>query len=410
MVDINYIRSNLESVQKGIFAKGFKLDLKRLLVIDDHRRELIVQVDELRHERNIIARARDTKKGKQLKIQLDQLEQELTRIEQEFADLMLQVPNPPLPDVAIGKNESENQVVKTWGKLPQFDFTAKDHLQLGEALDIIDIERAAKVTGARFNYLKGPAVQLEFALVCFAMDVLTKEGFIPVIPPVLIKQEAMQKMGYWEHGGEDEMYVLDKDGLVLVGTSEQSIGPMHQNEVLDEGRLPLRYVGFSSCFRREAGSYGKDTRGILRVHQFDKTEMFSFTKPELGDEEHKFFLQLEEQFFQALNIPYQVVKMCTGDLGTPAARKYDLEAWMPAQGRFREVTSTSTTTDFQARRLNIKYRDKDQTGFVHMINGTAFAIGRTIIAILENYQQEDGSVVAPEVLRKYTGFSVIKPK
>jgi len=214
-------------------------------------------------------------------------------------------------------------------------------------------------------------------------------------------------MGYLEHGGEEDMYVFEKDGLVLTGTSEQAIGPMHANETLKD--LPLRYVGFSSCFRRESGSYGKDTRGVLRVHQFDKVEMFSFTKPEDSDKEHEYLLSLEEKLFAALEIPYQVVKMCSGDLGAPAARKYDLEAWMPGQGEYREVTSTSTTTDFQARRLNIKYQSGGKTEYVHTLNGTAFAIGRTIIAIMENYQQEDGSVEIPEVLRKWVGKDKITP-
>ena len=327
--------------------------------------------------------------------------------------MLRQIPNLPAADVKTGKDESENEIIKKWGEPTKFLFEPKDHLAIGEALGIIDIERAAKVSGTRFYYLKGAGVVLEMALIQLALKTLTKEGFIPVIPPVLIKKQAMAGMGYLEHGGEEDMYVLEKDGLFLVGTSEQSIGPMHMDEVLDGKKLPLRYMGFSTCFRREAGAYGKDTRGILRVHQFDKVEMFSFTKPEESDKEHEFLLSLEEKLFQSLGIPYQVLKMCSGDLGAPAARKYDLEAWMPGQGKYREVTSTSTCTDYQSRRLNIKYREiKDQkpaTNYVHILNGTAFAIGRTLIAILENNQQEDGSVLIPEVLRDYTGFEKISP-
>ncbi|MDP1710023.1 MAG: serine--tRNA ligase, partial [bacterium] len=240
------------------------------------------------------------------------------------------------------------------------------------------------------------------ALINFAFETLAKEDFTPVIPPVFIKTDSMRKMGYMEHGGDEQMYVFDKDDMVLVGTSEQSIGPMHMNEIIDVSK-PVRYAGFSSCFRREAGSYGKDTRGILRVHQFDKVEMFSFTKPEDSEKEHEFLLNLEEKFLQELGIPYQVVKMCSGDLGVPAARKYDLEAWIPSENKYRELTSTSTCTDFQARRLNIKYRDGGKSGYVHTLNGTAFAMGRTIIAILENFQNEDGSVTIPKVLQKWMG-------
>ena len=296
----------------------------------------------------------------------------------------------------------------------KFTFIPKDHVVLGEALDLIDIKRAAKVSGTRFAYLKNEGALLEFALVQLVLEVLTSEGFTPIIPPVLIHKEITEGLGYWQAGGNEDYYNLndpeEKKELYLVGTAEHSIVPMHKDEIFQKKELPKRYVGFSSAFRREAGSYGKDTRGILRVHQFDKVEMVSFVTEEDDDKEHEYLLSLEEKLFQLLEIPYQVVKMCTGDLGFPIARKYDIEAWMPGQGKYREVTSTSTTTDFQARRLNIKYQDGNEKKYSHILNGTAFAIGRTIIAILENYQQEDGSVVVPEALRKYVGKSVIKPK
>jgi len=402
MLDIQYIRENTDKVKKATAAKQLDPALvDKLLELDEKRRKLLGEIEGIRAKRNKLAAEKNIEEGKRIKEELKALEPELQKVEDEYRRACLEIPNPPAEDVKEGKDEGENEVVRKWGEPKKFDFEAKDHLALGEALGVIDVERAAKVSGARFGYLKADAVVLELALVNLAMETLIKEGFIPVVPPVLIKKESMEGMGYLEHGGQDNMYVLDKDGLILVGTSEQSLGPMHQGETLD--KLPLRYVGFSPCFRRESGSYGKDTRGILRVHQFDKVEMFSFTKPEESDKEHEYLLSLEEKLLQALNIPYQVVKMCSGDLGAPAARKYDLEAWMPGQGKYRELTSTSTCTDFQARRLNIKYKDGDKTIFVHTLNGTAFAIGRTIIAILENYQQKDGSVVIPEALRKWFG-------
>lgn len=402
MLDIQFIRENTEKVKKGVAAKQLDPSLvDKVLELDEKRRKLIVEIEEIRAKRNkIAAEGKASEEGKKVKEELKEKEPALTKIEEEYKQILFNIPNLPADDVKEGKDESQNEVVRKWGEPKKFDFEAKDHIALGESLNIIDIERAAKVSGSRFAYLKGDAVLLEFALIQFALEVLGKEGFVPVIPPVLIKREAMKAMGYLEYGGEENMYVLDKDGLVLVGTSEQSIGPMHANETLAKDKLPLRYVGFSTCFRRETGTSGKDIKGILRVHQFDKVEMFSYTKPEDGDKEHEYLLSLEEKLLQALEIPYQVVKMCTGDLGGPAARKYDLEVWLPGQGTYREVTSTSTTTDFQARRLNIKYGDG---GYVHTLNGTAFAIGRTIIAILENYQEKDGSVVIPKVLQKWVG-------
>lgn len=402
MIDIHLLRENPDKIKKGIEAK--QLDPKLVdvvLELDEERRRLLGKIEELRAERNKIAKEQDIERGREVKTKLQKLEPELIEIEKEYKEKLYQIPSPPADDVKTGKGESENEVIKKWGE--KKESLAKDYLELGEDLDIIDIKRAAKVSGSRFGYLKGDTVLLELALVQFAMELLVKEGFTPIIPPSLIKKESMRGMGYLEHGGEGDMYVFEKDNLVLVGTSEQSIGPMHMDEVLEEKDLPKRYVSFSPCFRREAGSYGKDTKGILRVHQFDKVEMFSFTKPEDSEKEHEYLLSLEEKLFQALEIPYQVVKMCSGDLGAPASKKYDLQAWMPGQERYREVTSTSNTTDFQARRLNIKYQDKGETKFVHTLNGTAFAIGRTIIAIIENYQQKDGSILIPEVLQKWVG-------
>ncbi len=282
-------------------------------------------------------------------------------------------------------------------------------MELAEALDIIDTERAAKVAGSRFGYLKGGAVMLEFALVNLAFDILNKKGFIPVIPPVIIKPEMAWAMGYLEQTNKDEAYHLEQDNLYLTGTSEQTLGTMRAGETLRESELPLRYAGFSTCFRRESGSYGKDTKGILRVHQFDKIEMFSFVRPEDSINEHKLLLQTERELMDALKLPYQVLHICSGDLGATAAEKYDLETWLPSENRYRETHSTSNCTDFQSRRLSVRYQKKEgKTEFVHTLNGTAFAIGRILIMIIENYQQKDGSIKVPEVLQKYTGFKEIR--
>ncbi|MEK7497995.1 MAG: serine--tRNA ligase [Patescibacteria group bacterium] len=326
MLDINYIRENKEEVKKGVAAK--QIDAKivdEVLALDEKRRKLILEIEEIRAKRNKIAKEGKTSdEGRKIKEELKDLEPKLSEVEKKYQETLFQIPNPPANDVKVGKNDTENEVIRKHGEPTDFEFDAKDHVELGTKLGIIDIDRAVKVSGARFTYLKGDGVMLELALVNFAMETLMKEGFIPVIPPTLIKTENMRGMGYMEHGGADDMYVLDKDGLVLVGTSEQSIGPMHSNETLSAKELPLRYAGFSSCFRREAGSYGKDTKGILRMHQFDKVEMFSYVKPEDSDKEHEFLLDIEEKLLQALKIPYQVIKMCSGDLGLPAARKYDL--------------------------------------------------------------------------------------
>ncbi|KKQ28552.1 MAG: Serine-tRNA ligase, partial [Candidatus Levybacteria bacterium GW2011_GWA1_37_16] len=350
------------------------------------------------------------KKGKTLKEKLEKEEHALKAVWIELKIELYKIPNPAKPDVKIGKNDTENKVLRKVGTPTKFSFKPKDHLEIGENLDIVDVARASKISGARFYFLKNEGVLLEFALRELAFEILLKEGFIPVLPPVLIKKEVMRGLGYMEKSGDEDMYILEKDGLVLVGTSEQSIVSMHKDEILNVKDLPKRYVGFSTCFRREAGSYGKDTRGILRAHQFDKIEMVSFVAKGEDDKEHEYLLSLEEKLLQALGIPYQVVKMCTGDLGFPAARKYDLEAWIPSENKYREVTSASTTTDFQARRLNIKYSaEQNKKEFVNILNGTAFS-ARPIIAMLENYQQEDGSVLIPKILQKYLNCEKISAK
>ena len=404
MLDIKFIRENSKLVEEKAKQKGFTVDIDKLLKVDQERRQIIEEVDHLRSERKKTAEARDEKKGQQLKKELKEKEDKLEKVTEQFYDLVRQVPNFPKDDVPQGRDENNNQVTKKVGKKPNFSFTPKDHLELGLALDLIDVERAAKISGTRFAFLKNELVTLEFALVRLALEVLTSKGFVPIVPPALISQKAIEGLGYPEYL-TGEGYKVDDQ--YLVGTAEHSIVPMHMDETFDEKDLPARYVGFSTAFRKEAGSYGKDTRGIFRVHQFDKVEMVSFTRPEDDDKEHEFLLSMEEKLFGMLEIPYQVVKMCTGDLGFPVARKYDLEAWIPSQNKYREVTSTSTTSDFQARRLNIKFKSGNTQKFVHILNGTGFAIGRTLIAIMENYQAKDGSILIPKVLQKYIGFSKI---
>jgi len=410
MIDIKLLRENPEKVKKACENKQAKVDIDKVLELDKKKRELIQEIENARAEQKKMGKDQ-IEKARELKEKIKQLEPEMEKTEKEFNELFLQIPNISLDDVPIGKDGSENKVIREVGHPSPRQVGAtdgkQDYLTIAEKLDIIDVKRAAKVSGTRFGYLKGGAALLKFGLIQLAFDVLKKEKFVPIVPPVMIKTEMMKGMGYMERGGE-EIYQLPKDDLVLVGTSEQSIGPMHSGEIFNEKDLPKRYVSFSTCFRREAGSYGKDTKGIFRVHQFDKVEMFVFCKPEDSVKEHKLILSMEEKLMQLLKIPYRVVQMCTGDLGDPAAAKYDIEAWLPGQNEYRETHSTSNCTDFQARRLNIKYKTKNGPEFVHTLNGTAFAIGRTLIAIIENYQQKDGSIEVPKVLRKYVGFKKIK--
>ena len=427
MLDIKFIRENPDKVKTGIEHKGADSSLvAQVLDLDKKRRELIQQIDSLRAKKNIaeeklLKEKEESKKEilevlKQAKNVLEKKETELKEIEKEYQRSMSLIPNLPLEDVPFGKDEKDNVVLREMGKKPHWNFTPKDYLTLGESLDIIDTKRAAKTSGSRFGFLKREAAQLEIALIHFAFDKLTKKGFIPVIPPVMIKAQPMWAMGYLDRG-RDEVYYLPKDDLYLIGTAEQIIGPMHMNEILKEEELPLRYTGFSSCFRREAGSYGKDTKGILRVHQFDKIEMFIFSKPEDAQKEHEFLLSIEEELMQSLGIPYRVINICSGDLGDPAAKKYDIEAWLPGQnngqGEYRETHSTSNCTDYQARRLNVKYLNPQtsKNEFVYTLNGTALAIGRAIIAILENYQTKEGFIRIPKLLIPYMGgIKVIKRK
>lgn len=414
MIDIKLLLEESERVSTNNKKRGKQIDVQQAISLHEQRLSMIEEVQELRTRANEIAskipsvssdeeRRPLIDEGKALKEQIKEKEALLSDVEEKLNVELKRYPNILRDDVPEGEDDTQNELMRTFGEPTSFSFEPKDHLDIGVNLDLIDMDRAAKVSGARFAYLKGDAVLLEFALVQYALQVNMQNGFVPVMPPHMISTEAMGAMGYLEHGGEAEIYHLKNDDLVLIGTSEQAIGPMLMDELLDLDKLPLRYLGFSPCYRREAGSYGKDTRGIIRVHQFDKVEMFSFTTAEKSDEEHEFLLSLQETFMQGLNLPHRVMKLCSGDTGSPSARTYDIETWLPSQKTYRETSSTSNTTDFQTRRLNTRVRMEGKNTFAHALNGTAFAIGRVIVAILENYQQEDGSVIVPEVLRPWVG-------
>ncbi|PIQ92969.1 MAG: serine--tRNA ligase [Parcubacteria group bacterium CG11_big_fil_rev_8_21_14_0_20_39_14] len=423
MLDIKFIREYPDKVKEGCRKKRVDVEIDKLLEADRKRREVLQALEQILAQKNkaskIIASTKDENERKKLILQMqeldknnDRLSKEFKKFEEEFNSLMQKIPNLPFDDAPEGKNENDNVVLREMVEKPTFDFRPSDYLEIAEKLDLIDVKRATKVSGSRFGYLKREGVLLEFALINFVFDTLLKKGFIPIIPPVMLKPEMLEKTGHLSEKDRPERYFIEKDNLYLAGTAEQPIGAMHADEIFDEKDLPRRYLGFSTCFRREAGAYGKDTRGILRVHQFDKIEMFSFCHPERTREEHQFFLSCEEKIMQLLKIPYRVVQICAGDLGFPAAAAYDIEAWLPSEGRFRETHSTFNDTDFQTRRLNIRYRRaKDKKlEFTCALNGTALAIGRAIIAIIENYQEKDGGVRIPEVLQKYMKIEKIDSK
>lgn len=406
MLDIKYIRENLEKVKKALSKKHTQFDLDGLLKLDDERKDLQRRVEILRAEQNKLAKeGKKTQRAVEIKKMLSDLEPKLNQAEEAYLEEAAKIHN--IPHESVPSKQEGTKVVRKRGDLPKFSFEPKTHIQLGKELDIIDIERAAKVCGTRFGYFKNEAVMLEWALVNWLFEKLTKKNFIPVIPPVLVREKAMFGTGFFP-AEKIEYYKTDQD-LYLVGTAEVPLAAYHSDEILQENELPKKYLGFSTCFRREAGTYGKDTYGMLRVHQFDKIEQFIFANPENSWEEFEKLQENVEEIMQELKLPYQVVNICGGDLGAPNAKKYDTEVWIPGQKKYRELTSCSHDTDFQARRLNIKFRKKDgTTDYVHTLNATACAIGRTIIAILENYQQKDGSIKIPEVLIKYTSFKEIR--
>ncbi len=382
-----------------------------MLLLDRRRRELLPEVEGLRAERNEASDAiglakregRDAEaeieRMREVSTRIKALEGELAGVEAGLETLAATLPNPPDPEAPDGETDADAVVLREVGGRPDFDFEVRDHLEIGRALGLIETEKAAQASGSRFAYLLGDLVLVELALIRYAVEVLGDRGFTPVVPPVLVREEALFGTGFFP--GEREMiYEVPKDELFLVGTSEVSLAALHADEIIDGGRLPLRYAGISTCFRREAGAAGKDTRGIFRVHQFDKVEMFSFVDPEASAEEHLRMLAIEEEILAGLEIPYRVVDIAVGDLGAPAVRKFDCEAWIPSQDRYRELTSTSNTTDYQARRINCRRRSEagGETEPVHTLNGTAVAVGRTLIAIIENRQRADGSISMPPAL------------
>jgi seryl-tRNA synthetase len=414
MLDLKLIRSDPERVKSALARRGAAERVDELLALDERRRALLPEVENAQAERKALSKQIGAAKQagedaedlmarvQELKERIEAGKAELEQVDRQLAELALTLPNLPDPDAPEGMTEEDAVVIREVGKPPEFDFEPRDHLDIGTELGLIDMERAARVSGSRFAYLMGDLVMVELALVRFAIELVRAEGHEPVIPPVLVREEALEGTGFLP-GDRDQIYEIPKDELFLVGTSEVPLAGLHADEILDAADLPIRYCGFSTCFRREAGAAGRDTRGIFRVHQFDKVEMYSFVEPSRSAEEHERLLALEERILTELEIPYRVVNVAAGDLGAPAAKKYDCEAWIPSQGRYRELTSCSNTTDYQARRLGCRYRpaDGESPQAVHTLNGTAVAVGRTIIALIENRQERDGSFTLPKTLHRY---------
>jgi seryl-tRNA synthetase len=429
MLDIHFIRDNLEAVKANVRNRGVKADPERAVHLDDERKRLVQEAQVKQQRANEIAKSTGKEKdpakkqeliaeGRRLREEVAGLEAQVKQVEAERDKVLLVIPNLTHPDAPVSTDPAGNKVIKTFGEPRQFDFPAKDHVALVEALDLVDFEAGASVTGQKFYFLKNEGALLELALVQYAMQALVRAGYTPVITPDLARVEVLEGIGFIPRDPNPEtrqVYTVADTDLCLIATAEITLGGMHRDKVLDEKALPQRYVGLSHCFRTEAGAPGRDTRGLYRVHQFTKVEMFAFCLPDQSEAIHQELLAIEEGIFQGLGLPYQVIDTCTGDLGGPAYRKYDLEAWMPGRGEggeYGEVTSTSNCTDFQARRLGIRYKSAGQKGtrFVHTLNGTAVACTRAILAILENYQQADGTVVVPEALRPWVGKDRIGPR
>lgn len=423
MLDINFIRENQHLVKKGIGNKGYDPALvDKVLELDETRRKLLLEVDQLRAKKNRIAEEKKpSEEGRKIKEELKDKEPELSDVEKEYKELLYKIPNIASGDTPIGKDESENKVIKKWGEPRNFDFKPRDHVEIGKILNIINTEAASKVSGARFNYLRGDAVLLENALYQFALSILLNveklaeiankveknycpKPFVPILPPLLINPDVYKKMGRLSPETEIERYAIPRDNQYLIGSAEHTLGPLHMGQTIDEEQLPLRYFALTPAFRREAGSYGKDTKGIIRQHQFDKLEMESFVSAENGLKEQNFLIAIIEYFMQNLEIPYEVISVCTGDMGGPDFRQIDINSWMPGQDRYRETHTSDYMTDYQSRRLGTRVQMKNgKIEFVHMNDATGFAMGRMIVAVLENFQEKDGSVRIPKVLQKWMG-------
>ncbi len=423
MLDLKLIRSDPERVKAALARRGAAERVDELLALDARRRELLPEIENAQAERKALSKqvGQAKQQGEDaealistlavLKVGIDKNKEYLEQVDAALAEIAVALPNLPDPGAPDGMTEEDAVVIREVGARPEFDFEPRDHLELGTELGLIDIEAAARLSGSRFAYLKGDLVMLELALVRFAIELVRGEGHEPVIPPVLVREEALEGTGFLP-GDRDQIYEIPKDELFLAGTSEVALAGLHADQILGAGALPLRYCGFSTCFRREAGAAGRDTRGIFRVHQFDKVEMFSFVEPSESAAEHERLLAIEERILGELEIPYRVVNVAAGDLGAPAAKKYDCEAWIPSQQRYRELTSCSNTTDYQARRLRCRYRpaDNEAPQAVHTLNGTAVAVGRTMIALIENRQERDGGFTLPNILHKYGSPERISPQ
>ena len=425
MIDIRDIKTRYDEIQRNIETRYMNVDLKKIAEDMDKRSALLQKTEALRAKRNETAAKMKGKldpetrnaliaEGKAIKDELAAAEAELTEIENVFQAEARTIPNYASPEAPVGKEDKDSLAVKFYGEPTKFSFKAKDHVELGEALDILDFESGAKVSGQKFYYIKNQGVILQMALERYAIDIVLRHGFTPFITPDIAKEEILQGIGFNPRGAESNIYTIEGTGTCLVGTAEITLGGYYSGQILDKASLPIKMTGLSHCFRREAGGAGQYSKGLYRVHQFSKLEMFIYCLPEESDAFHKEILSIEEEIFQGLGIPYRIVDTATGDLGAPAYRKFDIEAWMPGRGEngeYGEVTSTSNCTDYQARSLNIRYRDDDgKVKFVHMLNGTAVALSRAIVAILENYQNEDGTVSIPQALIPYCGFDRIVRK
>jgi seryl-tRNA synthetase len=418
MLDLRYIRENAAAVEENCKNRGVEADVGLVVELADRRSELIQELNELKQRQNQLAkgvgrerdegtRRRLIEESRTMKQRIPEREVELHQVEERLREEQLKIPNMTHPDAPVGKDDSENVEIRRWGEIPAFDFDIKDHVELGESLGIIDFDAGTKVAGSKFYFLRGDAVLLELGLVRYAMDILVEHGYQPTITPDLARDEHLVGTGFIPRGPETQIYSVEDSDLSLIATAEITLAGSLADEIVDEEDLPIRLAGLSHCFRTEAGSHGRASRGLYRVHQFTKVEMFAFTTPEQSEAMHKEMLEIEERIFQGLELPYRVVDICTGDLGGAAYRKYDLEAWMPGRDDYGEVTSTSNTTDYQARRLRIRHRTASQGGgrpqLLHTLNGTALAVSRALVALLEIYQQEDGPVVLPKVLVPYVG-------
>jgi seryl-tRNA synthetase len=415
VLDLRFIRENVAAVEENCRNRGVAADVRLVVELADRRSALIQELNELKQRQNQLAksvgresdedaRQRLIEESRAMKEHIPQKEAELAQVEERLREEQLKIPNITHPDAPIGKDDSENVEIRRWGEIPEFDFDVKDHVELGDSLGIIDFEAGTKVAGSKFYFLRGDAVLLELGLVRYAMDILIEHGYQPTITSDLARDEHLVGTGFIPRGPETQIYSVEDSDLSLIATAEITLAGSLADEIVEDEDLPIRLAGLSHCFRTEAGSHGRASRGLYRVHQFTKVEMFAFTTPEESEALHQEMLEIEERIFQGLGLPYRVVDICTGDLGGAAYRKYDLEAWMPGRGEFGEVTSTSNTTDYQARRLRIRHRkDGGRPQLLHTLNGTALAISRALIAILEVYQQHDGSVLLPKVLIPYVG-------